>query len=583
MRLTHPVAIAAVGLVVAGIAVATAQEEAERKPVGGLAFLDEVEVTVVNIDVFVRDKSRQAVTDLTIDDFEVLQDGVHRELTNFLFIDESLRPLEGAIAPPSLAPGGSESDPAGPVAEPTGAQAEIKPIHIVVYIDNENLRPFDRNRVLGHLRRFLQATVRPGVEAMIVSYQGSLKIVQNFSSDPRELAEALRDLRTRTGARLSRDSEHSSLAGEIDRLRAEDGIVNEASPLSQEAMLVYDRLKTYADSVAMDTARDLMTIDHLSTTLTGLPGRKYLVYVSSGLPMVPGKDLFFELSQLYTGVNYNSLLTRFTLMRNYRSLAASANAQGVTFYTINAEGVAFDAGIGSDRAVSGDPTAGMIGEMNSKEPLLYLAERTGGLAVVGTNDFAGSLETIRQDLFTYYSIGYPITAAGGDRVHRIEVLLPKHPGLKLRYRRAFVEKSRQSQVQDTVMSALLFDIDDNPMGVEATVDAAKPAHEGRWLLPLRVAFPTESVALLPQGERLTGKVEVFVSLRGVDGKQADLLRHEQPIDIPRTEYEGRAQRDISVDLQLLVEPGRYRVAVGLFDPLTRQASYQVLSASTPGN
>jgi hypothetical protein len=38
---------------------------------------------------------------------------------------------------------------------------------------------------------------------------------------------------------------------------------------------------------------------------------------------------------------------------------------------------------------------------------------------------------------------------------------------------------------------------------------------------------------------------------------------------------------LSIDLQLLVESGRYRVAVGLFDRLTRQASYQVLNSSTP--
>ena len=355
------------------------------------------------------------------------------------------------------------------------------------------------------------------------------------------------------------------------------------SPLTNDATFVYDRLVTYAESVAMDTVRDLRAINHLSRTLTGLPGRKYLVYVSSGLPMVPGKDLFFEFTQQYQGISYNSLLSRFNQMREYRSLAATANAQGVTIYTIDAEGLAPEAGISADRAVASDPATGMIGAMNYDEPLFYLAERTGGLAVVGTNDFDGGLEKVRQDLYSYYSVGYPITAAGGDRVHRVEVRLPGHPELKLRYRQTFVEKSRQSQVQDTVMSALLFEIDDNLMGVDVSVGEPTPTQEGRWLLPLRVAVPTTSIALLPQGETLAGEVVVFVSLRGVDGKQADLLRHEQPIHIPRAEYERLAKRDISVDLQLLVEPGRYRVAVGLLDRLTRQASYQVLSASTPGD
>jgi hypothetical protein len=287
------------------------------------------------------------------------------------------------------------------------------------------------------------------------------------------------------------------------------------------------------------------------------------------------------MSQLYQGVSYSSLLARFNLRREYQSMISTANAQGVTIYTIDAEGNAPDAGISAERATASDPTAEMIGSMNYEEPLFYLAERTGGLAVVGSNDFAGGLEMVRQDLFSYYSVGYQISATGGDRVHRIEVKLPNHPNLELRYRQTFVEKSRQSQVQDTVMSALLFEIDENAMGVGASVGEPSPSHEGRWLLPLSVSVPTASIALLPQGESLAGEIVVFVALRGIDGHQSDLQLREQSIEIPRAEYESLADRDITVDLQLLVESGRYRVAVGLLDRVTRQASYEVLTTSTP--
>ena len=188
-----------------GVAAGRAQEDKpEQQPVGGLAFLDEVEVTVVNIEVFVRDKEGRPVTGLTVDDFEVFQDGQLRELTNFLFVDEGYRPTEQGLpaATPLPAAEGPEEPEAGGL--PAEAPPEIKPIHLVVYIDNENQRPFDRNRVLGHLRRFLDDTVRPGVEAMIVAYQGSAKIVQPFTSDRRELAEALRSVRTNTGGRIKR-------------------------------------------------------------------------------------------------------------------------------------------------------------------------------------------------------------------------------------------------------------------------------------------------------------------------------------------------------------------------------------------
>jgi hypothetical protein len=35
----------------------------------------------------------------------------------------------------------------------------------------------------------------------------------------------------------------------------------------------------------------------------------------------------------------------------------------------------------------------------------------------------------------------------------------------------------------------------------------------------------------------------------------------------------------SIDTQLLMEPGRYKISVALLDPLTRQDSYHTVSAS----
>ena len=546
----------------------------DQRPVGGLAFLDEVEVTVVNLEVFVRDKDGTPVTDLGIDDFEVFQDGERRKVTNFLLVDETVRRAvtEASAADEAPAPEVVEAPP----------QPEIQPIHIVVYVDDENLMPFDRNRVLGALRRFLTDTVREGVQAMIVANQGSPHVIQPFTSNAGELADALRELRKSTGGRTANQSQHANLQRDIDRLRNEESSrVGKDDPLTQKAALVLDDLISYADQINSELQRDITAVRMVGTGLTGLPGRKCMVYVSSGLPMVIAKDLFYEFTNMYKGVSFLSLTARFNKRADYRDLAAAANSQGMVFYTIDARGLAPDVGVSAERSVSGDPAAAAIAMMNTEEPLVYVAERTGGLSTVGTNDFAGGLAKIREDLFTYYSIGYPIHSVGSDRVHRIEIKVPNHPGLDVRYRRAFVEKSRESEVQDRVMTALLFDIDENPMQIEAVVNKPTAAQEDRWLLPLRVSFPTQSVALLPQGDNLVGEVVLYVSLRDTSGKQADLQQRVQEIYIPRAEYERMSSLRLSIDFQLLVESGRYRVAVGLFDRLTRQASYQVLNSSTP--
>jgi VWFA-related protein len=563
------VVMAAAGL--AGWAADDPPDEAQA--VGGLAFLDEVEVTIVNIEVFVRDKDGRPVTDLGVDDFRVYQDGEERAITNFLLVDDAVLQAVAEAAP-------AETPAPEAVAEP--ARPEIQPIHIVVYVDDENLMPFDRNRVLGALRQFLATTVRDNVQAMIVANQGSPHVIQPFTSSAEELANALRELRKSTGGRTATRSQHAALQKDIDRLRnTEASSVGTDNPLSQQAALVLDDLVSYADQVSSDLQRDIAAVRMVGSGLTGLPGRKCLVYVTSGMPMVVAKDLFYEFTNLYKGVSFLSLTARYNKRADFRDLAAAATSQGMVFYTIDARGLTPNVGVSAESGVSGDPAAAAIGMINTEEPLVYLAESTGGLSTVGTNDFAGGFDRIREDLFTYYSIGYPINSVGSDRVHRISVDLPDHPGLDVRYRRTFVEKSRESEVQDRVMTALLFDIDENPMKIDAVVDKPTAAQEGRWLLPLRVSFPTQSVALLPQGENLVGEVVLYVSLRDTAGKQADLQHRVQEIYIPPAEYERISHLSLSVDLQLLVEPGRYRIAVGLFDRLTRQASYQVLSASTP--
>lgn len=546
----------------------------DRQVVGGLAFIDEVEVTIVNLEVFVRDKDGRPVTDLGIDDFRISQDGERREITNFLLLNETRRTALDMPATAVEPPGADEVDaPPAP---------EIQPIHIVVYVDDENLMPFDRNRVLSSLRQFLADTVRDNVRAMIVANQGSPHVIQPFTSNAEELAAALRELRKSTGGRTANRSQHAALQRDIDRLRNEEANrVGRDEPLTQKAALVLDDLISYAEQVTAEVQRDIASVRMVGSGLTGLPGRKCLIYVSSGLPMVVGKDLFYEFSNLYKSVSLLSLTARFNQRADYRDLAAAATSQGMVFYTIDARGLTPQLGGSAERSVAGDPAAAAIGQMNSEEPLIYIAESTGGLSTVGTNDFAAGFEKIREDLFTYYSLGYPINNVGGDRVHRVEVELPNHPGLDVRYRRTFVEKSRETEVQDRVMSALLFDIDENPMKIDASVGEPTAAQEGRWLLPLRVSFPTQSVALLPQGENLVGEVVLYVSLRDTRGKTADLQHRVQEIYIPRSEYQRMATRNLSVDLQLLVEPGSYRVAVGLFDRLTRQSSYQVFSASTP--
>ena len=541
--------------------------------IGGLAFADRIEVTVANLVVYVTDKKGRAVTDLTKDDFEVLQDGTPKQISNFkLYTDEIIRhqlaSAEAALLPgPTPIPGAEV--PAGPI-----------PVHLVLYIDNENLEPLDRNRVLSQAREFVRTSLHPPAQMMVVAYQRSFEVLQEFTSDPDQVLAAMRSVRRYTGGRSERERTRRDIIDRMHKIdqQGQSGRQGQGGEMGE----VYQLIDNYARETDNNLLFSIDSLRQVITSLSGLPGKKGIIYVSNGLPMIPGMDLFYELSRLTQNSSILNEMYNFDRSRLYQQLAATANSQGVTFYAIDAGGLSLG-GMGSaEYSTPQDPLSASVGQHNLTDSLRYLADETGGIAIVDTNDVGPKLELITQDMYTYYSIGYPLQASGRDKVHRVKVKLRDDPAFnnyELRYRSRFVEKSLETRVQDTVVSSLVFEVDNNPMQIEVKTGTPSTASEKRWLLPAHISFPIRAVALLPEGEDYVGRIVMFVAVRGADGKQSDLVRQEHEIRVPAADYEQAQQRLWGIDTQLLLESGRYKISIALLDPLTRQDSYETVSVA----
>jgi len=564
MMVPHIRILLVCGLLVAGLT-ATGQEVDQEEAKGGLAFVDQVQVTVVNIDVFVRDRQGNAVTGLPKEQFRLLQDGQERKLSHFAaYTQEVIAEIMAA----------REEQPATLPTVPSadeGPADNVQPVHIVLYVDNENIRPFDRNRVLAEVRQFIDQVMQPHVEVMVVSVQRSPKIVQVFTNDPQVVKNALRSLTRVYGARTDADRSRGRIIREM--LAVMDESPEGRRSDSREAMDIQERIRIYGEELAMELDYSINSLREVLTTLAGLPGRRVLVHISSGLPAVPARDLISWYGELYQRTSTLPMLSRFNRRYVFDSLASSANAQGVTFYTIDASGLAGSGAASAEHSRPIDPVATSIHLFNYQEPLLFLAEKTGGRAIVDSNDITSLLEEMRDDLFTYYSLGYTLSASGSDTVHRIEVELPGHPEYDLVYRRTLVEKSLETQVQDRVVSGLLLAIDDNPMALEITAGEPKPATGERWILPVEVAIPIDSVALLPEAGEYVGRVVLFIANRDLKGRQSDIQRRQFEIRMPPEDYGTRRGEHFVAALDLLLDVGEHKLVVGALDPVTRQASF----------
>jgi VWFA-related protein len=556
----------------AGATVATDEQQSHPRPIGGLAFVDEFELTIVNVIASVTDKDGKPVTNLSRDDFRLFQDGNIQPITNFQLYTKEVyerRSVPDSALPPLEPPDAATEAPTEPILEP-------QPVNVVIYVDNENLHPLDRNRVLAEARGFVIDNLRPPVRMMVVSEHKGLEILQPFTSDPGPVLEALRSIRLVAGGRTGRDSDRQDIVDrmmrEVERMGSVSGFVTlpHGAALSSPT---FGEIRSFAEE---ESNRLSFTIDRLREVvsfLAGLPGRKSIVYLSNGLPTVPGFDLFRAFSDTFRDPTILTETQRFDRSSSLNSLIDAANSVDATFHTIGAGGLEIPGMTRSSRGAR-DPVLTSPSSDDELSGLRLIAAGTGGLSIVKTNDFEEGFARIEQDIFTYYSLGYRHLPTGKDRMHRIEVTLPGHPGLEIRNRRRFVEKSLETRAQERVLANLLHEIDDNPMDLELLIGSATMASEDLWSLQLFVSVPMSKIALLPNGEDYVGTVALFAAARKFEGESSRSVRREYELRIPASVYQEAPATRLSVHTELLVTEGSHRVAVGLVDLLSRQASFE---------
>ena len=551
-----------------GASVVLAQDDETTQPapqdaVGGLPFAGEVDVTVVTVNVYVTNKQGLAVSDLTADDFVLTQDGTPRPISNFgLFTDEVYRSYYSGQQPPTGQP-----TPTPVPGTETLSKDSFRPVYVVLYFDNANSRSLDRNRLITQMRTFVRETLQPPVQMMVISYNKSYDVLQTFTDDQREIYNALREVKMMTGGRTETDNARKDILRQFSdsqRNSQQDvGSMNRA-----HGMMI-----GFAEEEANDLQFTLGALRDTVTMLSGLPGKKVIVYASNGLPMIAGLDLFYAYANTYHESSAITESARYNMNRHFNSLVSNANAQDISFYTFGVGGLENPTLSSAELGTAQDSMSASIGMQNYLDPLRFMADSTGGACTVNTNDFTAGLEKVGQDFFTYYSLGYTLHQSGLDKVHRIKVELPNHPDYRVRYRQRFVEKSLESRVQDKVVTGLMFPLDDNPMQIMVEIGSQGPAGETRWMVPFKLSFPLRRLALLPTGEDYVGNVTLFLAARNSKGDRSDVVRQNHEIRVKAADYDDAQLRRYTITANLLMEQGSHNVAVGILDPVTRNASF----------
>jgi VWFA-related protein len=522
-------------------------------------FVDRIDVRVVNVDVYVTDKDGKRVTGLTKDDFELFEDKKPVDITNFYAVEGGEPVAEPASA--RVADLETGQAPAPQPIETTDVPPEQR-LFLVVYIDNFNIRPVNRNRVIGELGYFLSTELDRDDQVMLVTYDRSLHVRRPFTADPDLVARSLEEVARTTGHAVSRDDAREKTLERITRAQTE----NQA--------LVYARM--HAEEMQNDLRFTVGALKEMISDLAGLPGRKAILYVSDGVPMVPGQDVFHAVQGKFGASSGFTDSFQYDASREFTEIANLANANRVTFYTVDAAGLRIASTFTAEHA---GPSLGISVDSaynaNNQSPLRYMAETTGGEAILNTNRVLPGLKQVAEDFSTYYSLGYSPRAVGSGRYHRIEVKVKGRKDLQVRHREGYRDKTVEAQMVDGTVSALHFGFRDNPLGVKLGFGTPSP-REGRHLVvPLQVEIPLSEVVLVPATGTYESRVRIYVSALDSQGDSSPVQQIPVQISIPEAEYERALEQRYRYTVPLLMRRGVHHVAVGVRDEIASKESFVV--------
>lgn len=542
---------------VAQQATPTPEPKQELEPLSN--FVETIDVSIVNVEVTVTDKKGNPIQGLTKNDFEIYDNGRPQNITNFYEV-KGRRIIEhrpdGEVVVEEI------KEDALPSDVPKRLQRRY-----VFFVDNLSLAPFNRQPVFAEMKKFIDENLLPGDLGMIVTFNRDIKTRVPFTDDHAFLKQTFDTIAGENAFGLQNLSEKRSAESQIRESKTYEEAVGVA--------------RNYAYSVEHDLRTAIGAMKGLMTTLAGVEGRKIMVVTSEGLPIQPGRELFYYVDELAVQKGWRSTssiyieATHFDSKLAIESLAQTANANGITLYLLHAGGLsAASVGSSAESATPIPPIVATAALTNSTESMNMLAYMTGGIATVGTNNFEGAFNQIEADVNSYYSLGYRAGAERVDRQRRIEVRA-KNKDYRVRSRRSLVEKSVYTELTDRVIANLFYKSDANDLGVVMKTGLAKPAAEDRFTVPIELRIPMDRLGFIPTGEVARGGFAVFVVVSDENQDMSDVQRMDQSIVINMEEMKTMSGKHYTYNADLLMRKGVNTISVAVLDEASQMTGYAV--------
>lgn len=421
------------------------------------------------------------------------------------------------------------------------------------------------------LTKFVNDEVGPGDLVAILRTSGGVGTLQQFTTDKRLLHAAIGRLNWTVLSRSGVTAFAPVVPGGFLFPPATSGT---AEVEDENSM---DGLRT-----SMSATGSLGALDYVIRGVETLPGRKSVVFVSEGM-------------RLFTKPEGMATQGAGRVWNTFTRVMDRANRAGVVVYTMDARGLVSGGLSAEDNprpapeppgrpgttSTVGDPLGEIVTQnlkerlgylRDTQEALTYIAEQTGGFAVLNTNDLAAGLRRVRDDAAGYYLLGFegvPASLRTWDP-GRVTVRV-KRPGLRVRARKGLFGPSDPGReppdaTGDSLIMAALSPFSAGALDVRLTALSAHDAKAGSFVRSLFFIDPAGVRFTQRDDGRHVAKLTLALLAIGDDGKMATEWRRAVDLQLTEATYELARKRGILYTATIpLKQAGAYQLRVAVRD------------------
>jgi VWFA-related protein len=562
-----------------------------------------VTTRLVTIDVVARDHHGNPIRDLKQDDFEIFeQTGSHRTAQQI----SSFRLLDRSLAKTPEVQRAALQIPAGVFTNLVTTQKLAAPPTILL-VDGLNTDPTVQLQTRKKMVELL-ASAPTDIPLAVFLLGRELRLLQTFTTDSKLLKEAAQRAMSNEGATLQvkdpRDDPFSntSLMEEMAGAEGQNDIPggpptggsNSASLLAMKALnLQRFEKERYAESTDVRVRLTLQALKAIARHLSGYPGRKNLIWISSAFPLLIAPDVNAP------------LYARFEGMRNYgdeiSGVASALTDAQIAVYPVDPAGIQtqqqFDAAtrarvenpFSEGAALNRESTV----RFSNQESMQDLAHQTGGQVCLNDNDISECITRAIDDGSSYYEITYyPADADWHGEFRKIRVKT-RRSGVQLAFREGYFARASDSNISgnkpkdmdERVMHAACNDfLSATSILMSAKAVPADQSGQAKYFLAID---PNALSFSLPESGVRALHLELGVCMFNAHGLPLQYFRQSVEQKFNDSEYKATIGSGITHTISLVPKPETARVRLLVCDTATGMIGsvdipYSTLTTAPPG-